>query len=70
MATPAPSPAIHVGQIVCRRTEPLDTTSVGTVGGLIFRSDSTLVIVRWNDGPVTFEPEEALRVALRLRRWL
>jgi hypothetical protein len=66
MVTYPPIP-VQIGQVVCRRTEPLDTADIGVVGGLLFLSDRALAIVRWQFRPTTFEPEETLVPALRFR---
>jgi hypothetical protein len=60
MAAVVSSVPLEIGQVVCRRTEPLDTANAGVVGGLIFLPDRALVVVRWHRGSSTFEPEETL----------
>jgi hypothetical protein len=67
MTTAVPCVPLQIGQVVCRRTEALDTTIVGVVGGLVFLSDPALLIVRWLLGPSTFGPEDALVEVFRLR---
>jgi hypothetical protein len=59
---------LQIGQIVSRRTEPIDTAAVGVVGGLVLVRDPALVVVRWHGGPSTFEPEDTLVEVFRLRR--
>jgi hypothetical protein len=67
MTTAVPCVPFQICQVVCRRTEALDTTIVGVVGGLVFLSDPALVIVRWQLGSSTFEPEDTLVEVFRLR---
>jgi len=58
----------RIGQLVRRRSDPVDTPLVGRVGGLVF-GDQNLALVRW--GPragSTFEPEGTLIEVFRLRR--
>jgi hypothetical protein len=62
MTTAAPSVPLQlqVGQLVSRRSEPLDTAVVGVVSGLVFVSEPVMAIVRWLGGSWTFELEDAL----------
>jgi len=56
--------AIRIGQLVRRRSDPVDTPLVGIVGGLVF-GDQNLALVRWRGAGSTFEPEDTLIEAFR-----
>jgi hypothetical protein len=64
MSTAVPSLPLQLGQLVRRRSEPAGTA--GFVAGLLF-VEPTLVLVRWDDGGSSFEPEDTLVEIFRLR---
>jgi hypothetical protein len=64
MATAAPFTPLRIGQLVRRRIHPVNTRSVGVVGGLVF-GDQNLALVRWPASGSTFEPEDTLIEAFR-----
>jgi hypothetical protein len=65
METAAPLIHVELGQLVRRRTDPVDTPMVGRVCGLVF-GDRDLALVRWQNAPSTFEPEDTLVEIFRL----
>jgi hypothetical protein len=58
---------LRIGQLVRRRSDPVDTPLVGRIGGLVF-GDQNLALVRWPRAGSTFEPEDTLIEVFRLRR--
>jgi hypothetical protein len=64
MSTAVPSLPLQLGQLVRQRTDPAGT--VGFVAGLLF-VETTLVLVRWDGGGSSFEPEDTLVEVFRLR---
>jgi hypothetical protein len=64
MSTAVPSLPLQLGHLVRRRSEPAGTA--GFVAGLLF-VEPTLVLVRWDDGGSSFEPEDTLVEIFRLR---
>ena len=67
MVTAARFAPPRIGQLVRRRSDPVDTPLVGRVGGLVF-GDQNLALVRWPRAGSTFEPEDTLIEVFRLRR--
>ena len=68
MATAARSVPLRIGQLIRRRTDPVDTPVVGVVGGFLFGVDRDLVIVRWQGASSTFEPADTLVEVFRPRK--
>jgi hypothetical protein len=67
MATAAPCSPLQIGQLVRRRTDPVNTPRVGVVGGWLFLADQDLAVVRWKGERSTFEPEDTLVEVFRPR---
>jgi len=62
----------RIGELVRRRSDPVDTPLVGRVGGLVF-GDQNLALVRWPRARSTFERAQplaamSLKLALAWRR--